>query len=46
LGSPLRPMSAEQLQTKTASLAGSALEGVLDDPNEPAKLLVDAARLP
>jgi 2-methylcitrate dehydratase PrpD len=46
MGSPLRPMSAEQLQTKTASLAGSALEGVLDDPNEPAKLLVDAARLP
>jgi 2-methylcitrate dehydratase PrpD len=46
LGSPLRPMTAEQLQTKVASLAGSALDGVLDDLNEPAKLLVDVARLP
>jgi 2-methylcitrate dehydratase PrpD len=46
LGSPLRPMTAEQLQTKVASLAGSALDGVLDDPNEPAKVIVEAARLP
>jgi 2-methylcitrate dehydratase PrpD len=46
LGSPLRPMTAEQLQNKVASLAGSALDGVLDDLNEPAKVLVEAARLP
>jgi 2-methylcitrate dehydratase PrpD len=46
LGSPLRPMTAEQLREKVALLAGSALDGVLDDPNEPAKVLVDAARLP
>jgi 2-methylcitrate dehydratase PrpD len=46
LGSPLRPMTAAQLQDKVASLARRALNGILDDPNEPAKAVVEAARLP
>lgn len=45
LGSPQRPMTPEQLAEKVGSLAGSALTGVLDDPNEPAKVLLEAARL-
>jgi 2-methylcitrate dehydratase PrpD len=46
LGSPQRPMTAAQLQDKVASLAGDALNGILDNPNEPAKAVVGAARLP
>jgi 2-methylcitrate dehydratase PrpD len=46
LGSPQRPMTAAQLRDKVASLAGSALDGILDDLREPAKTLVTTARLP
>jgi 2-methylcitrate dehydratase PrpD len=46
LGSPQRPMTAAQLRDKVASLAGAALDGILDDLREPAKTLVTAARLP
>jgi 2-methylcitrate dehydratase PrpD len=45
LGSPRHPMTPEQLGAKVRDLSGDALSGVLDDPREPAKLLVDAARL-
>jgi 2-methylcitrate dehydratase PrpD len=45
LGSPRHPMTTEQLEAKVRDLSGDALVGVLDDPREPAKLLVDAARL-
>ena len=45
LGSPRHPMTEEQLGAKVRDLSGDALAGVLDDPGEPAKLLVDAARL-
>lgn len=44
-GSPQRPLEREQLAAKVRALAGSALDGVLDDLDLPAKLLVDAARL-
>ncbi len=46
LGSPQRPMTAAQLHYKVASLTGGALNGVLDDLNEPAKAVVETARLP
>jgi hypothetical protein len=45
LGSPARPMTAGQLTAKVHDLAGDALAGVLDDADEPARLLLDAARL-
>jgi 2-methylcitrate dehydratase PrpD len=35
LGSPQRPMDAEQLAAKRRSLAGERLEGALDDPGRP-----------
>jgi len=35
-GSPERPLSAEQLQAKVHALAGSRLDGALDDPSRPA----------
>lgn len=44
-GSPRKPMTSEQVRAKVASLAGAALDGVLDDPDQPGKVLVDAARL-
>lgn len=45
LGSPLRPMTSEQLDVKVSDLAGDALDGVLDDLDAPAKVLLAAARL-
>lgn len=36
LGSPERPMPEERLRAKARSLAGTALDGVLDDPGRPA----------
>lgn len=46
LGSPLRPMTSEQLDVKVSDLAGDALDGVLDDLDAPAKVFLAAARLP
>jgi hypothetical protein len=40
LGSPARPMSAAQLAAKVRGLAGSALDGALEDPTRPATDLV------
>jgi 2-methylcitrate dehydratase PrpD len=45
LGSPQRPMSAEQLAAKARSLAGDRLDGVLDDPDRPAAEVLAAAGL-
>jgi 2-methylcitrate dehydratase PrpD len=45
LGSPARPMSRSQLAAKVRALAGTRLDGVLDDPNRPAAEVVDAIRL-
>ncbi len=42
LGSPQRPMSEEQLTSKVRSLAGSRLDGLLDDPSRPAADLLAA----
>jgi hypothetical protein len=38
-------MTAEQLTAKVESLAGRSLVGVLDDPAEPTKMLLEATRL-
>ena len=46
LGSPQRPMTAEQLAAKVHDLAGDRLDGVLDDPERPAAEVLDAAGLP
>jgi 2-methylcitrate dehydratase PrpD len=43
LGSPWRPMDEAQLAGKVRSLAGSRLDGVLDDPGRPAADLLAAA---
>jgi 2-methylcitrate dehydratase PrpD len=45
LGSPACPMTATQLASKVEDLVGDSLHGILDDPNESAKALVEAARL-
>ena len=45
LGSPDRPMSAEQLAAKVHDLAGDRLDGGLDDPERPARELLEAAGL-
>jgi 2-methylcitrate dehydratase PrpD len=45
LGSPARPMSAAQLQAKVSGLAGTRLDGVLDDPARPAAEVLAAAGL-
>ncbi|MFN2488905.1 MAG: MmgE/PrpD family protein [Actinomycetota bacterium] len=45
LGSPQRPMTENQLQRKVHSLAGAELDGVVDEMDRPAKILVEAARL-
>ena len=45
LGSPERPMSAEQLVAKVRDLAGGRLDGVLDDPERPASEVLEAAGL-
>jgi 2-methylcitrate dehydratase PrpD len=46
LGSPERPMSAEQLAAKVHDLAGDRLDGVLDDAERPAGEVLEAAGLP
>ena len=46
LGSPQRPMNAEQLAHKVHELAGDRLDGVLDDPDRPAAKVLEAAGLP
>ena len=43
LGSPERPMTAEQLAAKVHDLAGDRLDGVLDDPERPARDVLEAA---
>jgi 2-methylcitrate dehydratase PrpD len=45
LGSPQRPMSAEQLGAKVRSLAGDRLDGTVDDPDRPAAEVLAAAGL-
>jgi 2-methylcitrate dehydratase PrpD len=45
LGSPERPMSAEQLAAKVHDLAGDRLDGVLDDAERPASEVLEAAGL-
>jgi 2-methylcitrate dehydratase PrpD len=45
LGSPQRPMNAEQLAHKVHELAGDQLDGVLDDPDRPAAEVLEAAGL-
>jgi 2-methylcitrate dehydratase PrpD len=46
LGSPGRPMDAAALAAKVRDLAGSRLDGVLDDDAAPARELAAAAALP
>ena len=41
-GSPERPLSADELAVKVHGLAGTRLDGALDDPARPAAELVDA----
>jgi 2-methylcitrate dehydratase PrpD len=41
-GSPEAPMSADQLAEKCRLLAGDRLDGLLDDPDAPARVLLDA----
>src|SRR5262245_14417676 len=41
-GSPLRPMSANELAAKCRMLAGDGLDGLLDDRDAPARTLLDA----
>jgi 2-methylcitrate dehydratase PrpD len=45
LGSPERPMTADQLQAKVKDLAGDRLDGVLDDDERPARDVLEAAGL-
>jgi 2-methylcitrate dehydratase PrpD len=45
LGSPIRPMTEEGLTAKVRDLAGSRLDGVLDDPSTPARAVLEAAGL-
>ncbi len=45
LGSPERPMDAAQLAAKVDGLAGTRLDGVLDDPARPAADVLAAAGL-
>jgi hypothetical protein len=45
LGSPQKPLDEVQLQAKVRSLAGTSLNGVLDDPSAPARRLTEAASL-
>jgi 2-methylcitrate dehydratase PrpD len=45
LGSPARPMDAAELARKVTELAGSRLDGVLDDPGRPVREVVVAAGL-
>jgi 2-methylcitrate dehydratase PrpD len=43
LGSPAHPMDASQLQAKVRELAGTRLDGALDDPSAPAAVVAAAA---
>jgi 2-methylcitrate dehydratase PrpD len=45
LGSPARPMDRSALAAKVRSLAGSRLQGILDDPNRPVEEVLGAAGL-
>jgi 2-methylcitrate dehydratase PrpD len=45
LGSPTRPLSATRLAEKVRSLAGGDLDGALDDPDRPARDLLEAVGL-
>jgi 2-methylcitrate dehydratase PrpD len=45
LGSPQRPMNADQLAAKVRDLAGDSLDGVVDDDDRPAAHALGAARL-
>jgi 2-methylcitrate dehydratase PrpD len=45
LGSPRRPMDADELRRKVAELAGEALADALDDLERPAAHLLEQARL-
>lgn len=45
LGSPLRPMTPDRLREKVTGLAGDALDGVLDEPGESAKAIVERVPL-
>jgi hypothetical protein len=45
LGSPQRPMTADQLAAKVGDLAGDRLDGVLDDADRPATDALRAAGL-
>jgi 2-methylcitrate dehydratase PrpD len=45
LGSPRRPMGAEELSGKLRALAGDRLEGALDDPDRPARSVLRGAGL-
>jgi 2-methylcitrate dehydratase PrpD len=42
LGSPPRPMPEDRLRAKAHELAGTSLDGVLDDPGAPAANVLDA----
>ena len=46
LGSPARPMDEAQLERKLRELAGGRLDGALEDPGRPVRLVLDAAGLP
>ena len=41
-GSPEAPMDADELAAKCRLLAGDRLDGLLDDPDAPAQVLLDA----
>lgn len=45
IGSPARPMDRSALAAKVRSLAGSRLDGILDDPTRPVKDVLIAAGL-
>jgi hypothetical protein len=43
LGSPQRPMDEAALASKIQTLAGDEFNGILDDLQRPARLLLEAA---
>lgn len=46
LGSPARPMDEAQLERKLRELAGGRLDGALEDPGRPVRVVLEAAGLP